>query len=42
MGGNKIKLSNKENPRYFDIEANEYDYKERIIGKVISFIQNII
>ena len=42
MGGKKIKLSNKENPRYFDVEANEYDYKERIIGKVISFIQNII
>lgn len=42
MGGKKIKLSNRENPRYFDVEANEYDYRERIIGKVISFIQNII
>jgi len=41
-GGKKIKLSNKENPRYFDIEATENDYKESIIGKVINTFKSII
>lgn len=36
MGGKKIKLSNKENPRYFEVETTEDNYRESIIGKVLS------
>lgn len=36
QGRKKIKVSNKENPRYFEVEATEDNYKEAIIGKVIN------
>jgi hypothetical protein len=39
-GGKKVKVSNKENPRYFDVMATVDDYKELIIGKVLSIFQS--
>jgi len=40
-GDKKIKVSNKENPRYFEVKATEDNYRESIIGKVLNIFQRI-
>lgn len=42
QGERKVKLSNREAARHFEIESTEENYKETIIGKVLSIFQNIL
>lgn len=35
QGGDKERLTNKENPRYFDVDASDDNYRETIISKVL-------
>jgi|GEM_PF-1331721 hypothetical protein len=41
-GGKRIKLSNRESARKFDVECTEENLKESIIGKVFSIFNNIL
>lgn len=40
-GENKITLSNKETPRFFEVEASDDNYKESIVKKVIKVFFNL-
>lgn len=40
-GDKRIKLSNAERPRFFEVESSEDNYKESIIGKVIHMVRKL-
>lgn len=40
-GDKKIKLSNAERPRFFEVESSEDNYKESIIGKIARMVSRL-
>jgi len=40
-GDKKIKLSNAERPRFFEVESSEDNYKESVIGKIVRMVSRL-